>query len=84
MFQFILLSFLVDVQKYNFYSCSCFGYIAVVLYRNKVISKTDILVCLIHFRREKEHEGLLPHNWYSNSQKNTQTCIRSVPNNTVY
>ena len=50
MFQFILL-FLVDVQKYTFYSCSCFGHIAVVLYRNKVISKTDILVCLICFRR---------------------------------
>ena len=82
MFQFILL-FVVDIQN-TFYSCSCFGHIAVVLYRNKVISKIDILVCLIRLRREKEHEGLLPHNWYSSSQKNMQTCIRSVPNNTVY
>ena len=46
---------------------------------NKVISKTDILVCLIRFRREKEHVGLLPHNWYSSSQKNTQTVSDQSP-----
>ena len=71
MFQFIL-----------FYSC--FDHVAVVVYMNKVISKTDTLVCLIRFRREKEQARLLPYNWDTSSEKNTQTCIRSVPNNTVY
>ena len=56
----------------NFYSC--FGHVSVVFYMNKVISKTNILVCSICFRREKEHEGLLPHNWHSNCEKDQETC----------
>ena len=52
----------VQVQVQN---CCFFHFLFVgdVRYINKYFFNTEPLVGLIHFRREKENEGLLPQNW---------------------
>ena len=48
--------------KYRKYRTSSFHFVCCWWIQgiNKYIFKTEPLVCLIHFRREKEHEGLFP------------------------
>ena len=62
--------------KYRKYRTSSFHFVCCWWIQgiNKYIFKTEPLVCLIHFRKEKEHEGLLSQNQNSSCEVDQETC----------